>query len=111
LQKQLQHHQDQTKTLTENAKLIGELQAENERLKEENNRLNAELGSGKGRNTLLKMIAGMAIKGHAIDIYSTRIEGISELANDLADCGVQLDPKTISKCLKEAAKLIPRPQK
>ncbi|MEN9842818.1 MAG: hypothetical protein RLZZ612_647 [Pseudomonadota bacterium] len=111
LQKQLQHHQDQTKTLTENAKLIGELQAENERLKEENKCLTDEIGSGKGKNTMLKMIAGMAIKGYAIDIHSQRMSGISDLANDLADCGVQLDHKTISDRLKEAAQQVAPPKK
>ena len=104
LKEQLKRHAEQKNALLEKTEQIGKLQAENDRL-------NAELGSGKGKNTLLKMIAGMAISGHGINIHSERIEGISELADDLAEAGAPLDPKTISDRLKEAAQLIPRPKK
>ncbi|MEM6649350.1 MAG: hypothetical protein AAF603_03785 [Pseudomonadota bacterium] len=58
------------------------------------------------RNTLLKLIGVMAIKGYGYDPDAQRNEAIKDIANDLDLLGHSLDGKTIRKWLREATALI-----
>ena len=64
---------------------------------------------GVNRNTLLKMIIGMAIKGYNYDPAAKRSNTSSEIEKDLKDLKIGLDDDPIRKALKEAATLIPPP--
>lgn len=62
----------------------------------------------KERETLQKMIIGMAIKGYSYDPKASKNTSIQEIADDLASLGLSLDPDTIRKWVKEAAEILPR---
>ena len=62
------------------------------------------------RDSLLKLVIGMAVGGYRYDATALRSEGPTEIANDLASAGVPLDVDTVRKWLKEAADLLPRRQ-
>ncbi|MDO8714241.1 MAG: hypothetical protein Q7K13_07170 [Polynucleobacter sp.] len=65
-----------------------------------------ELGN-RERNTLLKLIGGLAMDGYGMDIHATRLDKMAEMVNALASCGVMVDEDTLRKHLKAAAELIP----
>jgi hypothetical protein len=54
------------------------------------------------RNTLLKLILGLAIKGYRYDHRAARSPNAKEIADDLADLGLRIDDDTVRKRLKEA---------
>jgi len=58
------------------------------------------------RDSLLKMIIGMAVIGYRFD-PKARSGATKDIADDLHLAGVPLDPDTIRKWLKEAAELLP----
>jgi hypothetical protein len=60
------------------------------------------------RDTLLKLVVGMAVKRYGFDPQATRGTAIPEIVDDLASIGITLDPKTVRKWLTEAADLLPR---
>ena len=60
------------------------------------------------RESLLKMLIGMALKGYAYDPNLPRNTATAEIAEDLNSIGIGLDPDTVRKWLKEAADLLPR---
>lgn len=62
----------------------------------------------KERETLQKMIIGMAIKGYSYDPKASKNTSIQEIADDLASLGISLDPDTVRKWVKEAAEILPR---
>ena len=62
------------------------------------------------RDSLLKLVIGMAVGGYRYDATALRSECPTEIANDLASAGVPLDVDTVRKWLKEAADLLPRRQ-
>ena len=62
------------------------------------------------RDSLLKLVIGMAVGGYSYDATALRSERPAEIANDLASAGVPLDVDTVRKWLKEAADLLPRRQ-
>ena len=62
------------------------------------------------RDSLLKLVIGMAVGGYRYDATALRSERPTEIANDLASAGVPLDVDTVRKWLKEAADLLPRRQ-
>ena len=62
------------------------------------------------RDSLLKLVIGMAVGGYSYDATAFRSEHPAEIANDLAIAGVPLDVDTVRKWLKEAADLLPRRQ-
>lgn len=66
-----------------------------------------ELGT-RERETLLKMVAAMAMCGYRWDPNARRNEATAEIASDLASLGVPLDTDTIRKWLRKGAELIPR---
>ncbi len=59
------------------------------------------------RNSLLKLVIGMAVKGYAYDPIAPRSKTASEIAGDLRLLGLAIDDDTIRKYLKEGAELLP----
>ena len=62
----------------------------------------------KEQETLLKMVAAMAMAYYGWDRNALRNACTSEIASDLEGVGVPLDPDTIRKWLRKGADLIPR---
>ena len=60
----------------------------------------------KEKETLLKMIIGMAVGGYGYDPAASKSSIPSDVYNDLALHGVQLDLDTIRNKLKEAAQFL-----
>ena len=58
------------------------------------------------RNTLLKLVIGMAIKGYSHDPASLKSRATKEIADDLASLEIDLDPDTVRKYLKQAAETV-----
>ena len=62
----------------------------------------------KEKETLLKMVIGMAVKGYAYDPKQRRSNTVSEIQSDLDLLGIRLDKDTIRKWLKEATNFLPK---
>lgn len=62
----------------------------------------------KERETLQKMIIGMAIKGYGHNPEASKNASIQEITDDLASLGISLDADTVRKWIKEAAEILPR---
>jgi len=60
------------------------------------------------RDTLLKLIIGMAIKGYGYNPAASKNTSIKEIADDLDSLGISLDVDTVRKWIKEAADTLPR---
>ncbi|MTI08704.1 hypothetical protein [Curvivirga aplysinae] len=60
------------------------------------------------KNTLLKMIIGMAVEQYGYNPKQARSRASSDIVSDLANCGISVDPDTIRKWLKEASDLLPQ---
>ena len=64
------------------------------------------------RNSFLKLLVGMAIKGYAYDPSAKRSTAPKEIETDLAQLGLQITDDTIRKYLKEAVEsVLPRTAK
>jgi hypothetical protein len=61
----------------------------------------------KERESLLKMVAGMAVGGYGWDPKARRSDVTKEIADDLHRAGIALDPDTVRSWLRKAADLIP----
>lgn len=61
----------------------------------------------KERESLLKLVIGMAIKGYSYDPKSGRSPTAKEIAGDLILVGLPLDEDTVRKYLAEARDLLP----
>lgn len=59
------------------------------------------------KESLLKMVIGLAMGGYGYDPKSSRNAKASEMANDLTLAGVPLDDDTIRKWLRAGAELVP----
>lgn len=59
------------------------------------------------RNTMLKIIIGMAIKGYAYNPLAAKNSSASEVSGDLAEVGIPVSDDTIRKLLIEATALLP----
>lgn len=67
-----------------------------------------EQGIGaRERDSLLKLVIGMAVAAYAYDPKAGRSDRPSEIAGDLERAGVPLDVDTVRKWLREAAELLP----
>jgi hypothetical protein len=64
----------------------------------------------KERETLLKMIIGMAVDAYGYDPQASRSSIPGEIAGHLAGRGISIDEDTVRKWLKEAASVLPRDQ-
>lgn len=63
--------------------------------------------SSRERESMLKLIGGMAVAAYRYDSSAKRNQATAEIANDLQLNGVALSDDTIRKYLKEAAELLP----
>lgn len=61
----------------------------------------------KEKESLLKMVIGMAVEGYAHDPEKRRTPTAKEISDDLAKNGMSLDEDTIRKYLKAGAELLP----
>ena len=62
------------------------------------------------RESMLKLIIGMAVAGYRFDPKLKRSDSVPEIVNDLEKLGVPLDPDTVRKYLREGAELLPPEQ-
>lgn len=62
----------------------------------------------KEKETLLKLIAGMAVDAYRYDPTASRSPLPKEISDALAQMGIPLDPDTVRKWLKEASEFIPQ---
>ncbi|MEP3524011.1 MAG: hypothetical protein ABJN24_01150 [Hyphomicrobiales bacterium] len=60
----------------------------------------------KERETLLKLVAAMAVRGYSFDPDAKRNDATADIQNDLDQLGIPLDQKTILKWIREACSLI-----
>jgi hypothetical protein len=58
------------------------------------------------RNTLLKLVIGMAVKGYRYDPAATKSTAPKEIADDLVELGITVTDDTVRKYLKEAASTV-----
>jgi hypothetical protein len=58
------------------------------------------------RESLLKLIIGMAIAGYKYDPKISRNMATAEIASDLENLGIGLDVDTVRKWLKEATEML-----
>lgn len=63
--------------------------------------------STRERESLLKLVIGMAVGGYGYDSTARRSEQTTAIADDLAQAGISLDADTVRKWLREAAELLP----
>tara|TARA_R110002126_G_scaffold213048_4_gene359588 strand:+ start:9470 stop:10495 length:1026 start_codon:yes stop_codon:yes gene_type:complete len=63
--------------------------------------------ANRERQSLLRLVIGMAIKGYAYDPRATRTKTSQEITNDLQLLGLTLDVDTVRKYLNEAKELLP----
>ena len=61
----------------------------------------------KERESLLKLVIGMAIKGYSYDPNMSRSPTAKKIADDLSEIGLSIDEDTVRKWLKEAAEIVP----
>ncbi|WP_139189052.1 hypothetical protein [Thalassobaculum litoreum] len=62
------------------------------------------------RESLLKLVIGMAVGGYGLDPVASRSNATSEIASDIQRVGLSLDEDTVRKYLREARALLPRPE-
>jgi hypothetical protein len=85
------------------------IDAKNQKIKElENSKITDKPLHTKERETLLKLVIGMAVGGYRYQPWEKRNEVIPDIVNDLQLTGVSLDPDTVRKWLKIASDLLPR---
>jgi hypothetical protein len=65
---------------------------------------------GKERESVLRLIIGMAVGGYRYDPNATRSKVVADITSDLTNAGVELTDDTVRKWLREAAELLPPPE-
>ena len=63
--------------------------------------------STRERDSLLKLVIGMAVNGYGFQPRAARSPVPSDVAGDLEQLGIGLDVDTVRKYLKEGAELLP----
>jgi hypothetical protein len=63
--------------------------------------------SARERDSLLKLVIGMAVNGYGFQPRAARSPAPSDVAGDLVQLGIGLDVDTVRKYLKEGAELLP----
>jgi hypothetical protein len=63
---------------------------------------------GKERESVLKLIIGMALGGYGYDPRRSRSDAVAVITSDLTRAGVELSDDTVRKWLKQAAELLPQ---
>lgn len=66
--------------------------------------------STRERDSLLKMVIGMAVGGYGFDPNAMRSNQPAEITSDLEKAGVPLDVDTVRKWLRTAAEILPQSQ-
>lgn len=64
--------------------------------------------STKERDSLLKLVIGMAIGGYRYDPQQTRNAATREIQDDVQTLGLSIDAGTVLKYLKQGAELVSR---
>ncbi len=59
------------------------------------------------RESLLKLVIGMAKKGYSYDPAALRSDRVPEIVGDLERCGIALSADTVRKYLRQGAELLP----
>lgn len=59
------------------------------------------------KDTLLKLVIGMAVAGYRYDPKATKNQAVADITDDLAKLGLSLDADTVRRWLKEAASILP----
>lgn len=73
----------------------------------EENTLPQKILSTRERNTLLKLVIGIAIEQYAYDPNKSRNEAASQISSDLVRHKISIDPDTIRKYFKQAIEVLP----
>jgi hypothetical protein len=60
----------------------------------------------KERESLLKMVIGMAMKGYSYDPSTARSDVPGQIVSDLAELGLKIDEGTVRKFLKQGRDLV-----
>jgi hypothetical protein len=112
-----EHHEKWMALTSEKSQLIEMLKAEIGELKGSHVSATAVPPHGHGssekslsvreRDSLLKLVIGMAVAGYSYDPNASRSKQTSEIAGDLERLGLSLDVDTVRRWLKEAAELLP----
>jgi hypothetical protein len=68
---------------------------------------NKPLGT-KERDSLLKLVGGMAVRGYVFDPRQSRNSATKDIRDDLEALGLSMDDGTVLKYLNQGAELIPR---
>jgi hypothetical protein len=63
--------------------------------------------AARERESMLKLIIGMAIAGYRYDPKAKRNDSVREITDDLEECGVALSDDPVRKYLTEGAELVP----
>ena len=85
---------------------IAELTSERDLLKQQIDKAEPKLGV-RVRETLLKIIYGMAVSYHGYNPKARRSTVISEIVSELARVGVSVTDDTVRDYLRQAADLVP----
>ena len=64
--------------------------------------------ANRERDTLYKLVIGMAIRGYRYDPKAKKNDAVSDIASDLELLGIPLDKNTIRKWLNQAGELVPQ---
>jgi hypothetical protein len=91
-------------------KQLAELKAKSAELARELTTLRTAAGQALGvreRESMLKLIIGMAIKGYGYDPKAKRNDSVRDITNDLEKCDLSLSDDTVRKYLTEGAELVP----
>ena len=75
---------------------------------EANKQVKPEKLGTRERETLLKMIIGMAIRGYSYNPLDKKNDAVKDIQEDLSTYGIELSDDTIRNKLKEASDLIPK---
>ena len=62
--------------------------------------------SNRERDTLLKLVIGMAVKGYSHNPAAAKSSAPKDIADDLASLGISVSDDTVRKYLKEAAEFV-----
>ena len=102
-----QGHQETREILSRTDSFLATLLDEQEELKATAaDTARAQLG-GRERDSLLKLVIGMAVKGYTYKPGASKSPIPTEIADDLALLGISLDVDTVRKWLKAGAELLP----
>jgi len=105
----LQAERDAAKTTIEDARKWAEKKVEEVKaLRAERDSLAVQVAAinpltTTERNTLLKLVIGMAVKGYSHDPAASKSNAPKEIADDLAELGMTITDDTVRKYLKQAA--------